>query len=85
MITGKDWGKEGIEYLSLYRIIRHQVPWAIQQCVHIFPKLSVDADIPAETFLTVLRILHQINLQVIFLTPMPTPLDSDVLLNFPLV
>lgn len=34
--TSKDWGKEGVQYLSIYTVLFSQVSCFIQQGVHIF-------------------------------------------------
>lgn len=61
---GKNWGKEGTEYLGHLHSTGHQFPHHIQQRAHFCPNLSFDVYGLVESFLVVLHIPCQTQLQV---------------------
>ena len=54
IFTIKDGGKEGIKYLSLILILRHQVVLSVQQGMEILPSLPLAVDVFIEIFIVVL-------------------------------
>lgn len=57
-LTTKDWDKEDIEYLGLFCLLCHQLPYPIRDLVHIFPSLPFAAEAPEEAFVAALHVSH---------------------------
>lgn len=57
-LTTKGWDKEDIEYLGLFCLLCHQLPYTIPQLAHIFPNLPFAADAPEEAFVVALHVSH---------------------------
>lgn len=69
----KDKDKEGIQYLSLFYVLSHQISCHIQQWAHSLPSLSFTAHVLSATFLVALCIPKQIQLHMGFAFPSPKP------------
>lgn len=68
-LASKDWGKEGIRYLSLFHALCHQGPHPSQQWAQIVPSLPSSAEVCTEADLVALDMPCQTQFQALtFLT-----------------
>lgn len=70
--TSKDQGKEGVEFLSLFRVLCDQICCLIQQCARIFPCCTFASNVVVEARVA-LRVPCQSQLQVGSGYPNPIP------------